>query len=91
MRTDVLLLDEPANGLDPEGVHWLRGFLRQFAEQGRTVLVSSHVLAEVAQTVDAVVIINRGHLVATLGLDELAAGERPLEDLYLQLTAKATP
>jgi ABC-2 type transport system ATP-binding protein len=88
---ECLLLDEPANGLDPEGVHWLRGLLRQFAEQGRTVLVSSHVLAEVAQTVDAVVIINRGHLVATLGLDELAAGERPLEDLYLQLTAKATP
>jgi ABC-2 type transport system ATP-binding protein len=51
----VLILDEPANGLDPEGVHWLRGFLRQLADQGRTVLVSSHVLAEVAQTVDQVV------------------------------------
>jgi ABC-2 type transport system ATP-binding protein len=85
---ELLLLDEPANGLDPEGVHWLRGFLRQFAEQGRTVLVSSHVLAEVAQTVEAVVIINRGRLVATLGLDELRAGERSLEDLYLDLTAK---
>jgi ABC-2 type transport system ATP-binding protein len=49
---DVLILDEPANGLDPEGVHWLRGFVRHLASQGRTVLVSSHVLAEVAQTVD---------------------------------------
>jgi ABC-2 type transport system ATP-binding protein len=86
---ELLLLDEPANGLDPEGVHWLRGFLRQFADQGRTVLVSSHVLAEVAQTVEAVVIINRGRLVATLGRDELADGERSLEDRYLALTAKA--
>jgi ABC-2 type transport system ATP-binding protein len=59
----VLILDEPANGLDPEGVHWLRGLLRQLADQGRTVLISSHVLAEVAQTVDQVVIIAHGRLV----------------------------
>jgi iron complex transport system ATP-binding protein len=85
---ELLLLDEPANGLDPAGVHWLRGFLRQFAESGRTVLVSSHVLAEVAQTVDAVVIIDRGRLAATVGLDELGAGARSLEDLYLELTEK---
>jgi ABC-2 type transport system ATP-binding protein len=85
---ELLLLDEPANGLDPAGVHWLRGFLRQFAESGRTVLVSSHVLAEVAQTVDAVVIINRGRLAATVRLDELDDGARSLEDLYLELTAK---
>ena len=86
---ELLLLDEPANGLDPAGVHWLRGFLRQFAASGRTVLVSSHVLAEVAQTVDAVVIINRGRLAATVGLDELDDGARALEDLYLELTSKA--
>jgi ABC-2 type transport system ATP-binding protein len=84
----LLVLDEPANGLDPAGVYWLRGFLRRFAESGRTVLVSSHVLAEVAQTVDAVVIINRGRLTATLGLDELDDGVRSLEDLYLELTAQ---
>jgi len=83
----LLLLDEPANGLDPEGIHWLRGFLRQFAYQGRTVLISSHVLAEIAQTVDAVVIISRGRLVATLGQHELADGEYSLEDRYLELTA----
>src|SRR5215216_2830890 len=59
---DLLILDEPANGLDPAGVRWLRRFLRGFAEQGRTVLVSSHILAEVAQTVDQIVIINRGRL-----------------------------
>jgi ABC-2 type transport system ATP-binding protein len=88
---ELLLLDEPANGLDPAGVHWLRGFLRQFAESGRTVLVSSHVLAEVAQTVDAVVIINRGRLAATVALDELDDGARSLEDLYLELTAKEAP
>jgi ABC-2 type transport system ATP-binding protein len=87
---ELLLLDEPANGLDPEGVHWLRGFLRQFAAQGGTVLVSSHVLAEVAQTAEAVVIINRGRLIATLDRRELADGERSLEDRYLELTAGAT-
>jgi ABC-2 type transport system ATP-binding protein len=85
---ELLLLDEPANGLDPAGVHWLRGVLRQFAESGRTVLVSSHVLAEVAQTVDAVVIINRGRLAATVGLDALDGGASSLEDLYLELTTK---
>jgi ABC-2 type transport system ATP-binding protein len=67
----VLLLDEPANGLDPEGIAWLRGFLRHLASQGRTVLVSSHVLAEVQQTVDHVVIISRGRLITSAPLAEL--------------------
>jgi ABC-2 type transport system ATP-binding protein len=71
---DVLVLDEPANGLDPEGVHWLRGLVRGLADQGRTVLVSSHLLAEVAQTVDQVVIIDRGRLVAQSTLADLTAG-----------------
>jgi ABC-2 type transport system ATP-binding protein len=70
---ELLVLDEPANGLDPEGVHWLREFLRGFAADGRTVFVSSHVLAEVAQTVDQVVIINKGKLVTVAPLDELMA------------------
>lgn len=68
---ELLLLDEPANGLDPEGVRWLRDFLRAFASEGRTVLISSHVLAEVAQTVDQVLIINRGRLVVESSLEEL--------------------
>ena len=70
---ELLILDEPANGLDPEGVRWLRDFLRAFAAGGRTVLVSSHVLAEVAQTVDHVLII-AGELVIESPLDELTAG-----------------
>ena len=70
---ELLILDEPANGLDPEGVHWLREFLRSFAAEGKTVLVSSHVLAEVAQTVDQVVIINKGKLVLASPLQELIA------------------
>jgi ABC-2 type transport system ATP-binding protein len=70
---ELLILDEPANGLDPEGVRWLRGFLRAFASGGRTVLVSSHVLAEVAQTVDQVLIINRGRLVVESSLQALTS------------------
>ena len=84
---ELLILDEPANGLDPAGVRWLRRFLRSFAEQGRTVLVSSHILAEVAQTVDEIVIIDHGRLRASGTLDELTEGGRTLEDVYLELTA----
>jgi ABC-2 type transport system ATP-binding protein len=87
---ELLVLDEPANGLDPAGVHWLRGFLRRFAEQGRTVLVSSHMLAEAALTVDEVVIIDHGHLVATGRLGELTQGGRTLEDVFLGLTGAPT-
>ncbi len=73
----VLLLDEPANGLDPEGISWLRGFLRALAAQGRTVLVSSHVLSEVQQTVDDVVIIHHGRLVRESSLAQLTAESQP--------------
>ena len=72
-RPELLILDEPANGLDPEGVRWLRDFLRAFAAGKRTVLISSHVLAEVAQTVDQVLIINRGKLVVESSLEQLTA------------------
>jgi ABC-2 type transport system ATP-binding protein len=70
---DLLVLDEPANGLDPEGIRWLRNFLRSFAAGGGTVFVSSHVLAEVAQLADEVVIIHRGKLVAHQSVAELTA------------------
>jgi ABC-2 type transport system ATP-binding protein len=83
---ELLILDEPANGLDPAGVRWLRTFLQSFAEQGRTVLVSSHLLAEVAQTVDRVLIIDRGRLLASGGLAELTRNRQSLEDVYLELT-----
>ena len=74
---EVLVLDEPANGLDPQGIRWLRDFLRSLAGEGRTILISSHVLSEVAQTVDDVVIIHRGKLVrhAAMGdVEAMAAG-----------------
>ena len=70
----VLILDEPANGLDPAGIAWLRGFLRALAAEGRTVLVSSHVLSEVKQTVDDVVVITRGRLVRQGSLADLDTG-----------------
>ena len=73
----VLLLDEPANGLDPEGIAWLRVLLRHLAAEGRTVLVSSHMLSEVEQTVDDVVIIARGRLVHASSLAQLAALAEP--------------
>ena len=87
---ELLVLDEPANGLDPAGVHWLRRFLRRFAEEGRTVLVSSHMLAEASQTVDEVVIIDRGRLIANGRLEEITEGGRTLEDVFLGLTGGAS-
>jgi ABC-2 type transport system ATP-binding protein len=72
-RPRLLVLDEPANGLDPEGIRWLRDFLRSFADDGGTVFVSSHVLAEVSQLADEVVIIHRGRLVAHERVAELTA------------------
>ncbi|MEU3643248.1 ATP-binding cassette domain-containing protein [Lentzea sp. NPDC034063] len=83
---DLLVLDEPANGLDPEGIRWLRQFVRSFAEKGGTVLLSSHQLAELAQTVDEVIVINRRTLFAG-PLQALTADGRSLEDSYFDLVA----
>jgi ABC-2 type transport system ATP-binding protein len=80
---EILILDEPANGLDPEGVRWLRQLLRGLAGEGRTVLVSSHLLGEVANTVDRVVILDHGRLVTDASLDELGTD---LETEFLRLT-----
>ena len=71
---EVLILDEPGNGLDPAGVTWLRGLLRQLGAQGRTVLVSSHMLAEVAQTADEILVIDGGRLIAHAPVGQLLAG-----------------
>ena len=73
----ILVLDEPANGLDPEGIRWLRDFLRNLASEGRTVLLSSHVLSEVAQTVDEVVVINHGRLITHSTLEALSSNAGP--------------
>jgi ABC-2 type transport system ATP-binding protein len=69
----VLVLDEPTNGLDPEGIRWLRGYLRQLADDGRTVFVSSHALSEVEQTADHVLLIAKGRLIRSTTLAELRA------------------
>jgi ABC-2 type transport system ATP-binding protein len=84
----ILILDEPANGLDPEGIRWLRELLRSFAADGRTVLLSSHVLGEVAATVDDVVVISEGRLVADAPLSELLA--RHTEDHVRVRTSDAS-
>jgi ABC-2 type transport system ATP-binding protein len=81
---EVLVLDEPSNGLDPAGIAWLRDLLRGLAADGRAILVSSHVLSEVAQTVDQVVIVHEGRLRYAGGLDGLAGDS--LEAAFLSLT-----
>jgi ABC-2 type transport system ATP-binding protein len=83
---ELLVLDEPANGLDPAGVHWLRSVLRSFAATGGTVLISSHLLAEMAQSVDRIIVIDRGHIVADAPLGEIVRDGQTLEDAYLALT-----
>jgi ABC-2 type transport system ATP-binding protein len=72
---DYLILDEPANSLDPEGIRWLRNFLRDFAASGRAVLISSHLLNEIEATADDIVVINRGRLLAQMPMSELNLGE----------------
>jgi ABC-2 type transport system ATP-binding protein len=82
---EVLILDEPANGLDPAGIAWLRKFLRAMASDGKTILVSSHQLAEMQHTVDDVLIINRGELLAQGTKEEVTQG-RTLEEAFLKIT-----
>jgi ABC-2 type transport system ATP-binding protein len=85
-RPRVLILDEPANGLDPGAIRWLRSLLRELADQGHAVLVSSHVLTEVDQLADDVIIIANGRLVRQGPLAEITEGST-LEDAFLELTA----
>jgi ABC-2 type transport system ATP-binding protein len=77
----TVMLDEPVNGLDPEGVHWMRNLLKQLANEGRTVFVSSHLMSEMALTADHLIVIGRGRLIADLSIEEFvrrASGERVL-------------
>jgi ABC-2 type transport system ATP-binding protein len=83
----VLLLDEPVNGLDPEGIRWVRDLLRSLAAEGRTVFVSSHLIGEIARTADHVLVIGRGRLLADTSVAELAARSASLEASFLELTA----
>ncbi|HEY0279347.1 MAG TPA: ATP-binding cassette domain-containing protein [Solirubrobacterales bacterium] len=86
---EVLLLDEPMNGLDPEGIHWIRNLLKALAAQGRTVFVSSHLIGEMALTAERLVVIGRGRLLADTTVAELSAGSPSLEDAFLRLTGGA--
>jgi ABC-2 type transport system ATP-binding protein len=86
----VLLLDEPVNGLDPEGIRWIRGLLKNLAAHGRTVLVSSHLISEVAQTADQLIVIGRGKLLAQTTVAELSARSSSLEEAFFQLTDGST-
>ena len=82
----VLLLDEPVNGLDPEGIRWIRVLLKNLASHGRTVLISSHLISEVAQTADQLIVIGQGRLLAQTTVAELSARSTSLEEAFFQLT-----
>jgi ABC-2 type transport system ATP-binding protein len=86
----VLLLDEPVNGLDPEGIRWIRNLLKHLAAQGRTVLVSSHLISEIAHTADDLIVIGQGRLLAQTTVTELSARSTSLEEAFFQLTDGAT-
>ena len=87
---DVLVLDEPVNGLDPEGIRTVRTFLRDYAAGGHTVLLSSHLMGETADTVDDVVIINQGRIVANGTLADITLGHPSLETAFFALTGAAS-
>ncbi|KQL18374.1 ABC transporter [Cytobacillus solani] len=84
----ILVLDEPVNGLDPEGIRWIRTFLRERAASGKTVLLSSHLMGELAETVDDVVIINHGKVVAEGTLEEVIGNHATLEEAFFALTSE---
>jgi ABC-2 type transport system ATP-binding protein len=86
----VLLFDEPLNGLDPEGVMWIRGLFRGLAAEGRTVFVSSHLMSEMEHTADHLIVIGRGRLLAGTSVAELTAGHASLEEAFMELTAAST-
>ena len=86
----VLLLDEPVNGLDPEGIRWIRGLLKNLASHGRTVLISSHLISEIAQTADQLIVIGQGRLLAQTTVAELSAHGRSLEEAFFSLTEGST-
>jgi len=86
----VLLLDEPVNGLDPDGIRWIRNLLKSLAAAGRTVLVSSHLISEIAQTADELIVIGRGRLLAQTSVAELAARSSSLEEAFFALTEGST-
>ena len=87
---EVLMLDEPVNGLDPEGIRWLRSLLQSLAADGRTVFISSHLISEMALTATDLIVIGQGRLLAQTTVAELSARSTSLEEAFLDLTAGAS-
>jgi ABC-2 type transport system ATP-binding protein len=85
----LLLFDEPVNGLDPEGIRWIRSFMRGLAAEGRAVLVSSHLMSELENTADHLIVIGRGRLLADCAMGELVERGTSLEDAFIELTREA--
>ena len=83
----VLIFDEPVNGLDPEGIRWIRNLMKSLAAEGRTVFVSSHLIAEMALTAERLIVIGAGRLLADTTVAELSASDASLEDAFLALTS----
>jgi ABC-2 type transport system ATP-binding protein len=85
----VLLFDEPVNGLDPQGVRWIRDLMKSLAAEGRTVLLSSHLISEMALTADHLIVIGQGRLLADTSVAELTAGGRSLEEAFFAITGSS--
>jgi ABC-2 type transport system ATP-binding protein len=83
----VLMFDEPVNGLDPDGVRWIRELMRSLAAEGRTVLLSSHLMSEMALTAERLIVVGRGKLIAQTTVEALTGRYQSLEEAYLDLTA----
>jgi ABC-2 type transport system ATP-binding protein len=87
----VLIFDEPVNGLDPEGIRWIRNLMKSLAAEGRTVFVSSHLIAEMALTAERLIVIRAGRLLADTTVAQLSATNASLEDAFLALTTGSKP
>ncbi|MET7336692.1 ATP-binding cassette domain-containing protein [Nonomuraea sp. NPDC005650] len=88
---EVLVLDEPTNGLDPEGIRWMRGLLKSLAAEGRTVLVSSHLMSEMAVTADQLIVVAQGRLRADAAITELVPPGMSLEDAFMNVVGRSAP
>lgn len=87
---ELLILDEPVNGLDPEGIHWMRSFLRGFTQTGGTVFLSSHLLGEMEKIADSVLLVGKGQLIESVTISDLKSTGKGLEEYYLEQTASVS-
>lgn len=87
---ELLILDEPMNGLDPEGIHWMRSFLRDFTQAGGTVFLSSHLLGEMEKIADSVVLVGKGQIIGSVSISDLKRAGKGLEEYYFEQTASVS-